>query len=290
MKYLVVKAWLGFGDRLESLKMAILFAKQYKLKIYVDWSDTMWSHGNENFYTYFKLQNIDQISSLDEIPEDATIYPEYWKGKLHEKISQELLNSYKEKSPLDIGLLNKDYNADVVVFSSIGYRTIYPDSTQFGDIIRVVDPRIINKIRDRLSRYDIQKSWGIHIRGTDRLKPNKRSISVQSIVSMLVTSGGLNGKKMTVVSDDKESIAIWKRFFPDSFIVSELSLQQNTAKGNHNVSKDELNASKDEMNVDALVDFFTLALTERIFTTCKDSRFSHEARRLGPVSRKILGL
>jgi hypothetical protein len=191
---------------------------------------------------------------------------------------------------LDIGLLNKDYNADVVVFSSIGYRTIYPDSTQFGDIIRVVDPRIINKIRDRLSRYDIQKSWGIHIRGTDRLKPSKRSISVQSIVSMLVTSGGLNGKKMTVVSDDKESIAIWKRFFPDSFIVSELSLQQNTAKGNHNVSKDELNASKDEMNVDALVDFFTLALTERIFTTCKDSRFSHEARRLGPVSRKILGL
>lgn len=289
MKYLVVKAWLGFGDRLESLKMAIMFAKQYKLKIYVDWSDTMWSHGSENFYTYFKLQNIDQLNSLDEISEEATVYPEYWKGRLHEKITQDLLNTYKGKNPLDIGMLNKEFPADVVVFSSIGYRILYPDSTAFGDIIRVVDPRIINKIKYRLSKYDISNSWGIHIRGTDRLRPNKRTVSVQSIVSLLVTYGALNGKKMTVVSDDKESIQIWKNFFPQSFIVSELSLQQNTTKGNHNVSSDELTASKDEMNVDALVDFFTLALTERIFSTCKDSRFAQEARRLHPIAKKILG-
>lgn len=290
MKYLVVKAWLGFGDRLESLKMAIMFAKQYKLKIYVDWSDTMWSHGSENFYTYFKLQNIDQLNSLDEIPEDATVYPEYWKGRLHEKITQDLLNTYKGKNPLDIGMLNKEFPADVIVFSSIGYRTLYPDSTAFGDIIRVVDPRIINKIKYRLSKYDITNSWGIHIRGTDRLRPNKRTVSVQSIVSLLVTYGALNGKKMTVVSDDKESIQIWKNFFPQSFIVSELSLQQNTTKGNHNVSSSELTASKDEMNVDALVDFFTLALTERIFSTCKDSRFAQEARRLSPIVKKMLGI
>lgn len=290
MKYLVVKAWLGFGDRLESLKMAIMFAKQYKLKIYVDWSDTMWSHGSENFYTYFKLQNIDQLNSLDEIPEDASIYPEYWKGRLHEKITQDLLNTYKGKNPLDIGMLNKEFPADVIVFSSIGYRTLYPDSTAFGDIIRVVDPRIINKIKYRLSKYDITNSWGIHIRGTDRLRPNKRTVSVQSIVSLLVTYGALNGKKMTVVSDDKESIQIWKNFFPQSFIVSELSLQQNTTKGNHNVSSSELTASKDEMNVDALVDFFTLALTERIFSTCKDSRFAQEARRLSPIVKKMLGI
>ena len=39
MKYLVIKGWLGFGDRLESLKMAIAFAQVYNLKVYVDWSD-----------------------------------------------------------------------------------------------------------------------------------------------------------------------------------------------------------------------------------------------------------
>jgi hypothetical protein len=272
MKYLVVKAWLGFGDRLESLKMAIMFAKTNNLKIYVDWSDTMWSHGSENFYTYFKLQNVDQLNSLDEIPKDASVFPEYWKDRLHEKITQDLLNNYKEKTPLDVGILNKEFPADVVVCCGLGFRSLFPDSTAFGDIIRVVDPRIINKVRERLSKYDIQNSWGIHIRGTDRLTPTKRSVSVQSIVSVLVNHGALNGKKMTVVSDDTESIAIWKRFFPQSFIVSELSLQQKTLKGNHNVSKEELTASKDEMNVDALVDFFTLALTERVFSTHKEPK------------------
>jgi hypothetical protein len=44
MKYLVVKGWLGFGDRLETLKMAVKFALDHKLQIYVDWSDEMWSH------------------------------------------------------------------------------------------------------------------------------------------------------------------------------------------------------------------------------------------------------
>lgn len=290
MKYLVVKAWLGFGDRLESLKMAIMFARHFKLKIYVDWSDSVWSHGSENFYTYFKLLNVDQISSLDEIPQDASVYPEYWKGKLNEKITEHLLNTYNGKDPLNIGLLNKEFPADVVVFSSLGFRTLYADSRVFGDIFQVIDPRIIDKIKYRLSQYDIQNSWGIHIRGTDRLRPNKRALSVQSIVSILVTHGALNGKKMTVVSDDKESIQIWKNYFPQSCIVSELSLKQSNTKGNHNVSSSELSASKDEMNVDALVDFFTLALTERIFSTHKDSRFAQEARRFNPIAKKILGL
>ena len=58
MKYLVVKGWLGFGDRLESLKMAVRYALDNNLKIYVDWNDEMWTHGIENFYTYFKLVNM----------------------------------------------------------------------------------------------------------------------------------------------------------------------------------------------------------------------------------------
>lgn len=283
MKYLLVKAWLGFGDRLESLKMAVAFAQQHKLEIYVDWSDEMWSHGNENFYTYFSL-NIPSLKSIDDIPEDASVYPEYWQGKLKDKLTKELVDKSKELN-LNIGLLNRDFGADVVVFSSIGQRTLYPDSTFFAKVFRVVDPRILIKIRNR----DLRNTWGIHIRGTDRLRPNKRILSVQSLVSLVVTHGALNGPKMIVVSDDKENAEIWKRFFPQSILVSDLSLQQNSLAGNHNLSKDSLKASKDEMNVDMLVDFFTLASCDPIFTTCKDSRFAHEARRLHPFVNMILG-
>ena len=283
MKYLLVKAWLGFGDRLESLKMAVAFAQFYKLQIYVDWSDEMWSHGNENFYTYFSL-NIPSLKSIDDIPEDSTVYPEYWKGKLKDKMTKELVDKSKELN-LNIGVLDKDFGADVIVFSSIGYRTLYPDSRFFAEVFRVIDPRILIKMRGR----DLRNTWGIHIRGTDRLRPHKRILSVQSLVSLVVTHGALNGPKMVVVSDDKENVEIWKRFFPQSILVSDLSLQQNSLAGNHNLSKDSLKVSKDEMNVDMLVDFFTLASCQPIFTTCRDSRFAQEARRLHPFVKTILG-
>lgn len=288
MKYLVVKGWLGFGDRLESLKMAVAYAQKYNLKIYVDWTDSMWSHGDETFYTYFKLC-MPSLESLDDIPEDATFHPPYWKDHIKEPLTQQLLNSDKGTLGLNLGVLNKEFPADVIVFSSIGTRTLYSDSKFFADVFRVVEPTILQKVRQRKQAFPIEKSWGIHIRGTDRVRANKRMLSVQSLVSLVVNHGAMNGPLMTVVSDDKENALVWKRFYPNSFLASELSLQQNSLAGNHNLSKDTLKFTKHELNVDMLVDFFTLASTIQIFTTCKDSRFTQEARRLHPYVNTILG-
>lgn len=288
MKYLVVKGWLGFGDRLESLKMAVEYAQKYNLKIYVDWTDPMWSHGTEDFYTYFKLL-MPSLESLDEIPEDATYYPAYWKDHIKEPITQELLNSDNGKLGLNIGILNKEYPADVIVSSNVGNRSLYADSKFFADVFRVVEPTVLQKVKQRKQAYPVERSWGIHIRGTDRLRPHKRMLSVQCLVSSVVNHGAMNGPNMTVVSDDKENAMIWKRFYPQSFLASELSLQQDSLAGNHNLSKDKLKFSKHEMNIDMLADFFTLASTLHIFSTCKDSRFTHEARRLRPYINIILG-
>lgn len=288
MKYLVVKGWLGFGDRLETLKMAVKYAQDHNLKIYVDWTDSMWSHGNESFYTYFNLINMPTLRSLDEIPADATVHPPYWKDRLKESITREI-NDKKGELGIDLGILGAPFDADVIVVSSVGYRSLYTDGQFFANCFRVVDQRILQKLRERKSRYPIEQSWGIHIRGTDRLRPNKRMISIQSIVSLITCYGGLNNVKMTVVSDDKENLEIWKRYYPDSFVASELSVQQNSTAGNHNLDKNSLKFSKDEMNVDLLADFFTLALTQKIYTTCKDSRFTKEAQRLHPYVNSILG-
>lgn len=288
MKYLVVKGWLGFGDRLETLKMAVKYAQTYNLKIYVDWRDSMWSHGNESFYTYFKLINMSVLQSLDEIPEDATVYPPYWKGRLNEQITHEM-NDKKGELGIDLGIIDKPFDTDVLVVSSIGNRLLFTDGQFFANCFKVVDQRILQKIRERKSRFPIEQSWGIHIRGTDRLRPHKRMISVQSIASLVTCYGGLNNVKMTVVSDDKDNLEIWKRYYPESFVASELSIQQNSTAGNHNLDKDKLKFSKDEMNVDLLADFFTLALTQKVYTTCKDSRFTKEAQRLHPYVNSILG-
>ena len=289
MKYLVIKGWLGFGDRLESLKMGIKYALDYNLKVYVDWTDSIWSHGNESFYTYFKLVNIPQIESLDEIPADATVYPAFWKDNLKRPFDTELQNNGK-KLGLDLGKIMKPYDADVIVLSNTGWRALYYDNSFFANVFRVIDPRILSKVQQRRIQYNLPTMIGIHIRGTDKFKNSiKRSQGVQYAAVNAVMEGALNGKPMIVVSDDTESMKIWKNYFPQSVLLSELSIQQSSMKGNHNLSKEELKVTKDELNVELLVDFFTLALTSRVIATNKDSRFSQEARRLHSVVNTILG-
>jgi len=289
MKYLIIKGWLGFGDRLESLKMGIKYALDHNLKVYVDWTDSMWSHGDESFYTYFKLVNIPQIQSLDEIPEDSTVYPLFWKDNLKRPFDGSLYSESK-KLGLDIATMPKTYEADVVVLSNCGNRSLFLDNSFFANVFRVTDSRILTRVQQRFVQYNLPSMIGIHIRGTDKFKnSSKRILGVQYAAVNSVMEGALNGKPIIVVSDDKESMKIWKNFFPQSILLSELSLQQTSIKGNHNLSKEELKVSKDDLNVDLLVDFFTLAYTSRIVATNRDSRFSQEARRLHGVVHTLLG-
>lgn len=285
MKYLIVKGWLGFGDRLESLKMAVKYALTYNLQIYVDWRDPMWSHGTEDFYTYFKLVNMPVLNSLDDIPEDATYYPAYWKGNLDKHISFDFLRTYTGEN-LNLNIIDKPFDADVIVYSSMGNRLLYPDSTFFGDVFRVVDPRILTAYKQHCQQYPVSTSWGVHIRGTDRIADRKRLISIQSIISYITTMGGMNKSNIVVVSDDKENADIMKRYYPTSYLVSKFNVESR--KGIHNLNQNELSISKDQLNVEMLTDFFILAKCERIFTTVKDSRFAKEAVRLHPVVDKII--
>jgi len=289
MKYLVVKGWLGFGDRLESLKMGIEYALQYNLQIYVDWTDSIWSHEAESFYTYFNLVNMPTLKSLDEIPEDATVFPSYWQGKLNTPMSQDLCNKHKEYK-LDVGQLTKPLSGDVIVLANVGMRTLYEDSRKFANYFRVIDSRILNAVRERTQKYNLAKCMGIHIRGTDRVKNEyKRQLGIQCLAVNTMMHGGFSGKGMICVSDDKDSYELWKRFYPQTILMSSASLECSSSKGNHNLSKEDLKISKDDMNVDMLVDFFTLASCELVLRTYRDSRFAKEAIRLHPYVNVICG-
>lgn len=282
MKYLVVKGFLGFGDRLESLKMAVSYAIEHNLQVYVDWRDSVWSHGSNDFYTYFNLVNMPVLNSLKDIPEDATYYPSLWKDKINEQLTWDFIKDHTLEK-LDLGLLKNSYDADVVVASSIGIRQLYTDSTFFANVFRVVDTRILDKVQYHASHKPLEKSWGVHLRGTDRAKSFLRRINnIQCTVVGFTNMGGMNQANIVAVSDDKEQLEIWKRYYPHSYTVSEQSLKYSSIQGNHRISKENLQVTKDDMNVDSLVDFFVLAKCERIFSTMKDSRFFQEARRLHP--------
>ena len=287
MKYLIVKGWLGFGDRMESLGMAVMYAQKFGLQIYVDWRDDGWSHGEESFYTYFSFVNMPVLNSLKDIPEDATFHPAFWKDNLDAHITPAFIEAHKNEN-INLGYLAEPFDADVVVYSCIGNRFLYADYSFFANALRVVDPRIREKLRARQQAFALRNSIGIHIRGTDRIRnPQRRDLGIQHLA---LRAFPFSSKPMVVVSDDRESTEIWKRFFPDSRVLTELSTQESAQKGNHNAPKDSLKTTKDLLNVDMLVDFFSLASCESIMTTFRDSRFAAHARRLRPHVAAIVGV
>jgi hypothetical protein len=106
---------------------------------------------------------------------------------------------------------------------------------------------------------------------------------------MAVNAMMFASKKMVAVGDDKYSIELWKRFYPETVVFTNLAQTNSSNKGNHLASKEELKDSKYDLTVEFLVDFFTLAYCERVISTFKDSRFAQEARRLHPCVKQILG-
>jgi hypothetical protein len=288
MKYLVVKGWLGFGDRLESLKMCVFYAQHHNLQIYVDWSDSTWTHGGETFYTYFKIVNMPVLNSLDDIPADATFFPKYWtRENIGTPLTQELLNKDKDiKINFDLGK-NEQKTSDVIVYSCVRNRTVYNDSTFFSRVLRVVNSDVIDGIKKRLSTVPLSTCIGIHTRGTDRAKNDIRR--EHSIQFMALGAMHFAGKQMIAVGDDAYSIELWKRFYPNTLVFTSIAQANTTNKGNHMATKDELKHSKYDLTVEFLVDFFTLASCERVISTFKDSRFAAEARRLHPHVKQILG-
>jgi hypothetical protein len=287
MKYLLVKGGpCGFGDRLECLKMYIKFALVHNLQIYVDWVDPVWSHNGESFYTYFDLVNIPKLKSIEDIPPNATVYPPVWKNKLHLPYTKELRRSNPE---IDTGSLkDKTYNADVIVVCSCGWRDTYNNSIFFANVFRVIDPRIIQKVRERQTMFDLKNKVGVHLRGTDRANKLDKSHRIAGITIRMVAAGLMNNAKFVAVSDDPDFVSLWTVRHPSFPVLTE----QGTIGGKqgvHNKTKNELGISKDLLNVDTLVDFFTLASCRSVISTMKDSRFANESNRLHNVIDKILG-
>lgn len=280
MKVLIVKGCMGFGDRLESLKMCVDYALRHNRAIYIDWRDPIWSHGSESFYKYFELQGVPQVHVYHH---ESTVYPSWWQGKLETHLTPDIAK--QNHAALQTGVFeDKDYDEEILVFSSIGNRRIYNVAPFFK--LRVIDSRILEKVRLRESMYQLSRRVGVHLRGTDRASSTEyKDMRIRQLSVRLVTMGILNGMQCVVVSDDPEYIRMWKSRFPEIPVLTERGNLGGRA-GVHNMT--EIPISKDDLNVDMLVDFFTLASCRQVISTSPDSRFTHEAIRLHPVIRQIL--
>lgn len=271
MKYLLVKAWMGFGDRLQGLKMCVKYAQDSGRAIFIDWSDSIWSHSKESFYTYFNL-NLPTFR-LENLNSSLSVYPQYWKDKLNTTLTLDLLNS----GTADYGDFQKFYDEDIVVFCCVGNRLIYSDSKFFTNVFRVIHPEILRKVRERQQRYNLSTKIAVHLRGTDRADKINKLNRFRGIRIRMSSLGLLSGQEFIAVSDDEEFSSLWRKNFKFPLLTE---LIPGGSQGNHQISQTSLQVTKNDLNIDMLVDFFTLASCKGILSTSKDSRFAQEAERL----------
>jgi hypothetical protein len=277
MKYLLVKGLQGFGDRLESLAMCIDFAQKNNMKLRVDWSDHVWG---DSFYNYFSI-NVPSFE-MEELTEEKTVYPEYWKNRLDQTITDEIYNANPN---LELNQLTK-YDADIIVVICIGKRTLYTDYKFMG--LKVIHPKIVDTVKERRRIFNLKDKWCIHLRGTDRFKTKEhREKRFQELYIKLVHHGILsNGGGCIVLSDDPEYVKLWKARDKQSPILSKLYV--SGTKGLHYSKPEDLGATKEELNIELLIDLFTMACCKQIFSTSMDSRFCKMAQRLKPLIGNII--
>ena len=286
MKYLLVKAWHGFGDRFQCLKMALDFAINNKVPILIDWSDSIWSHGSETFYQYFSIDL--PTFKIGDIPQDATIFPPFWKDMLSLQLTERIINDHKDEIEVDgnANFFKRNFDTDVVVYTSVGFRHVYPDFSPFANIFKVIHPVVLHKIRERNQKYRLENKIGIHLRGTDRTNRVDKERRMTELNIRLVGLGLISGQEFIAVSDDPEFIKMWKSRY--SFPVLTEVGNLGGREGVHNKRANDLFISKNELNIDLLVDFLTLGLCKKVVSTSKDSRFGQEAERIHSQIKRIL--
>ena len=190
---IIVKGVYGFGNRIYSLLMALVYSQITGRKIIVDWTDGMYAdHGRNAFPLLFTgLESIDDHEKY----KDVSIYPKIWKGQIHKSITemaQEL--GYGSEYPDAKDQLSADF-ADayyrqkaLVLFDYVFRPSLFDHSlTAMGQNKMTSDRKTLQALLtenlsteeglqreiDRFQEKNFKsKMIGVHIRYTDNLLPD----------------------------------------------------------------------------------------------------------------------
>jgi hypothetical protein len=141
-RYLLVKGWCGFADRLQCLSYAIWHAKKYNRILCIDWTDEIWA-GNQreegiNFDTFFDLVDVPGVIALPDLllqllaDGEVSVHPESWKHTVDRRPGAFMLRDGFATS------LQDDLPHTLVVYASVGYRVFH--SSNICANIRVRQP------------------------------------------------------------------------------------------------------------------------------------------------------
>jgi len=264
-RYLLVKAHVGFGDRLQCLSHAMTYAAKFGRTICIDWSDSAWSDGPLNFDSYFSLCGVESIRVSDLLQlEIASVSPQGWLHQLDRRADSKFI--YKPEYVTT--LPDEDVDAQMVVYSSTGHRIFHRQNLCLLRLKRPHRDQMIDELK-LAAEYRVV----VHLRGTDRNGPEQYDTYLNTLASANIPES----EPLPVVTD---SLSLFHRFqtrFPKVVLRTAQLKQFDDQQGTHFQTV----PSKHEFNMQTLLDFFVIMYApvciadgQSIFSSM--ARFLHE--------------
>lgn len=255
-RYLIVKGWCGFADRMQCLSQAIKYAQDHSRVLCIDWTDGTWGLG---FDRYFAITGTPCVSSMTAFYDEARrmdqldIHPSGWQHQIDRRPGAYM---YGEDYVLDI---TKDYPHTVLVYPSVGHRTYYNEHV--GKHLRVRSPyreAIIKAVLDS-ARFDVV----VHIRGTDRVHSGGEEAHLQMLYDRV---DKISSDKILIVGDTASMVEAFRSRHPSAELRTPVSLLSRGVAGGSglHVMLCDSDEDKDELNVATLIDFFVIAYAKEV--------------------------
>jgi hypothetical protein len=252
-KYLLIKGWCGFADRLQCMSAALVYAKKHKRIVCVDWTDVIWKGEtpNMNFDTFFDFtcEGISTIP-LDELlakQNELSIYPPPWKGQLEKKPD---LYMYEKPYQIDLDADPK-HDEDILVYTCTELRTYNREN--ICDCLRIKEP-FRSVIIEKLKHYQKYKTV-VHLRGSDRVKPEQYEEYLKKNFESKMKDK--TNETVLIVSDTESLFKYFQEKYPNSIVrtpnTSYTSSSDPIKTLHHDGSID-----KYDFNTQTLIDFFII--------------------------------
>ncbi len=274
-RFLAVKPTGGMGNRLLGILCAVPYSLMTGRKLYVDWSDFMYSDRGENVFP--KLFKLCGVPFAYRLPQTPDVYPEFWQGNLASNALVEQIGinhldqAVMEQTRIDLATR---YPQTVATFWSFNlapmqaalehiqehlpqFRCLHADGICKEVMQKHIRPRpvVSSRVDEFAARHFTGPMIGVHVRHTDLRMPLEPTLrAVYDLKKAL-------GARIFLATDNQAVERALSRQFGDALVALPKRYPEN---GLHLHSHRVTGMTNFEKALDAAVEMYLLSRCDAI--------------------------
>lgn len=298
MKFLIIKSYSGFGDRIEHLLACFKYAVKTQRYMVIDWSDHVWCGNeiNKGFDYYFYLKKVNYIT-IDDFKKifinnklngtKMSIIPKFFEDIMLKRSNEnDVQYRFGDIAKLFREVISderKDLDIDIIVSTDLDQRN------NMG-IISIPNLVYKNNVMDFIKKdpnYTFlmnNKFVSIHLRGSDRSKYTEKyrpdltnySHNKDEYIDKLILKIPKGTQNLLLLTDSTILYELFMKKIDKKYNILETNNRRTAGNVGLHLEKEE---SKESKNLELLKDFYFM--TRSTYVVCDEiSRFSLVAHRV----------